>query len=307
VQDLFKEDLSFDLEYLLALRLVFDNKGLLKLINSNLTKEEILNLKELGLKSLNFKNIKRYEEGLKNIEKYLIFSKDVLEQLNKDGIKIISIFDKDYPERLRRIELPPVLIFCKGNLSLLDNKKNIAFVGTRKCSELGASISFKTSAFFAENKFNIISGLAKGIDESAHKGALSVAGLTTAVLVDIKSISPNSNKNLVEEILQKNGLLLSENVPGTTQGEPFLFLERNRIQSAISEGVFVIESSLKSGTAKTVEYALKQGKQIYCPDFSQVETSSFEENRSLNKKLIETFKALPFTNSDYQEIIDNLS
>jgi len=303
VEDLFRRDLSFDLKYLIALRLIFENKGLFKLINSNLTKQEILDLKLSDLKSLKFKSTDRYLNDLENIEKFLISSNKILEQSNHDGIKIISIFDKDYPARFKAIEVPPVLIFCKGNFSLLNNKNNIAFVGTRKCSELGASISFKASSFFAENNFNIISGLAKGIDESAHRGALSVAGLTTAVLVDIGNISPNSNKNLAEKILLQNGLIFSENIPGTTNGEPFLYLERNRLQSAISEGVFVIESDLKSGTAKTVEHALKQGKQIYCPDFDQVAASSHEDNRSLIKKLLESSMALPFTNSDYQKII----
>ena len=84
-----------------------------------------------------------------------------------------------------------------------------------------------------------------------------------------------------------------------------MYLERNRLQSAISEGVFVIESDLKSGTAKTVEYALEQGKQIYCPDFDKVAASPLQENRSLIKKLIESSTALPFTNLDYQKIIES--
>ena len=149
--------------------------------------------------------------------------------------------------------------------------------------------------------------MAKGIDEIAHRTALVENGLTTAVLVDIKNISPTSNVELAKAICNKGGLILSENIPGIPKGEKYLYLERNRLQAALSPMVFIIESVEKSGTATTAKEALKQGKKIYVPDLSQIDSNklgSFKDG--LHKKLIKTNSVLLFSSKDYPDIIEEL-
>ena len=192
------------------------------------------------------------------------------------------------------------------DIKLLKERNSIAVVGTRKCSKYGTAIAKGVSSFFALNGINVVSGLALGIDTIAHEQSLASHGNTTAVLIDIMSVSPSSNSELAQRIAKNNGLLLSENLPGTPP-EKYHYVARNRLQVALSKIVFIIEASNKSGTKATAEHAIKQGKQIYCPEVSIIADypeSIYEE--SLNKSLIEGNKAKTFTKDAYNSILEGL-
>ena len=117
----------------------------------------------------------------------------------------------------------------------------------------GSVIAKRVSEFFSSNDVYIVIGLANGIDTEAHNAALSAGGLTTAIIVDLKKINPPSNTNLAKKICKNDGLIMSENTPGTSSGEKYLFTMRNRLQSSLSKVVLVIEAGKDSGTRSTAD------------------------------------------------------
>ncbi len=208
-------------------------------------------------------------DGLKEIyvdkiidDKFKINLDNYLKYMKKNNIEIITIFDREYPDKLKVIYDPPVVLYIKGNKEII-NEKSIAIVGCRLSSKYGESVANKLSYNLSLNNINVISGLARGIDSFAHKGSLMGNGKTIAVVgCGLDTIYPQENKNLFNEIIQKNGLIISEYVIGT---KPLAknFPRRNRIISALSNGVIVVEAREKSGTLITVDFALEQGKNVY--------------------------------------------
>ncbi|BBB32205.1 DNA processing protein [Thermotomaculum hydrothermale] len=188
-------------------------------------------------------------------------ARGIIEFCNKKGIKIITIQDEFYPERLREIQDPPVCLFAKGNIEIL--KENyLAFVGTRRATPYGINATEKLISDLSQYKVGIVSGFANGIDSIAHKCALKFNMPTIAVLgcgVDV--IYPRNNLKLYGEIIEK-GCIISEFVP-KTKPEPFRFPIRNRIISGISMGVVVVEAREKSGSMITLNYGLNQGREIF--------------------------------------------
>jgi len=178
------------------------------------------------------------------------------------GIHIITIKDKSYPNKLRNIYNLPICLFYKGNINLA-NKKIIAVVGCRDCSNYGARIAFELSYKLSKKGIIIISGGARGIDTCAHKGALAANMPTIEVLGNsLEYIYPPENKELEEKILKAKGLIISEYINGTKPSK-ITFPERNRIISGLSDGVIVVEAKKESGSIITVDYALEQGKNVY--------------------------------------------
>ena len=185
-----------------------------------------------------------------------------LKYMNENGIEIITINDKEYPDKLKVIYDPPVVLYVKGNKNILNNK-SIAIVGCRMCTKYGEKIAKRLAYNLSLNNINIISGLAKGIDSFAHKGALNKKGKTIAVVgCGLDRVYPEENKILFNEIIKDGGTIVSEYIIGT---KPLAknFPKRNRIISAISDGLIVVEAREKSGTMITVDFALEQGKNIY--------------------------------------------
>ena len=175
-------------------------------------------------------------------------------------IEVIEKIDDVYPEYLKKIENGPERLYCIGNVDLLKNKA-AAVVGARKCSEYGRQVALKMGGILAQHNVVTVSGLAEGIDVSSHIAALKEGGKTIAVLGTGPDICyPRQNKHIYEEICQ-NGLIISEYEP-KTMAKPWHFPRRNRIISAISEVVVVVEASANSGSLITPEYAAEQGKEI---------------------------------------------
>jgi DNA processing protein len=182
---------------------------------------------------------------------------EILKLSQEQNIKIISRESSHYPECLSMIADPPVLLHVKGNIDAL-NKDSIAIVGTRKPSDFGKTHAKKIAGLFAKEGYVVVSGLAEGIDSAAHMGALETNGLTVAVLAHgLDSVYPYNNRKLADTIIKNNGALVSE-YPFGTKIFRSSFVERDRIQSGLSLGVFVIETGIKGGTMHTVGFCEKQ-------------------------------------------------
>ena len=180
----------------------------------------------------------------------------------ENNIKILHYEDHMYPEKLREIEKPPKILYALGNVELL-KERNIAIVGSRCATEYGILQAEKFAKELCLNGLNIVSGLAKGIDTIAHQCTIQQNKKTIAVLGSgFYNIYPKENEKLFCEILEKNGLIISEYEPneGVKSSN---FPERNRIISGISMGVLVVEAAYRSGTSITANYAKKQGKKLY--------------------------------------------
>lgn len=175
--------------------------------------------------------------------------------------KVISFFDNEYPERLRQIYQPPLILFARGNLELL-NQKIATIVGSRLATAYSQEVINKMVPGLVKQKIVIASGLAKGVDTMAHQAALGNNGRTIAVLGNgLNHFYPMQNHFLQEQIAS-SGLLLSEYLPDTPP-RPFRFPQRNRLLAGISESVIVTEAKEKSGSLITANLALQENRDVY--------------------------------------------
>ena len=189
---------------------------------------------------------------------------DAVEQQQKllnSGAQLITLHDERYPQRLRDIFDPPLLLFVLGNPDLLV-LPSIAMVGTRRPTPYGIAAAERLSADLAKAGLAIISGMARGIDTASHKAALHEDGMTIAVLgcgVDV--LYPADNRRLYQEIAQR-GLLVSE-FPMGAPAYPQNFPIRNRIVSGLSLGVVIVEGAQHSGSAITAKLAMDQSREVF--------------------------------------------
>ena len=200
--------------------------------------------------------------------------------LTQKGICLATIVDEEYPEGLKVYPDAPIMLYYKGDVSLL--KSNIfAVVGTRYPTRYGVRV---TEEFVGNlsSRFTIVSGMARGVDSVAHRACLDNYGKTIAVLgcgVDV--IYPPENKGLYDEIVER-GLVISEYAPGEG-ANAHNFPARNRIISGLSRGVLVTEAGEKSGTILTINYALEQGKDVFCVPGSIYNQASAGCNRYIKE------------------------
>ncbi len=213
------------------------------------TAEEILEVPGMGERIAQvFLQVKR--DGLLERE---------LEIMEREGIGFLTILDEGYPSLLKEIKDPPPVIYVKGELS---DSFNLAIVGTRKPSPYGRKVAREFAKEIALRGVCVVSGLARGIDSEAHRGALEAEGLTYAVLGSgLLKVYPPELKGLAREIEDK-GALISE-YPLLTPPLSQNFPRRNRIISGLSRGVLIVEAPLKSGAMITVFYALEQGRDVF--------------------------------------------
>ncbi len=189
---------------------------------------------------------------------------DALDQQQKmltAGAQIVSIHDPRYPQRLREIFDPPLLLFALGRTELMPSH-SIAVVGTRRPTPYGIAATERLSADLAKAGLTIVSGMARGIDTAAHKAALEAEGLTVAVFgCGIDVLYPSENRRLYDDIARR-GLLLSE-FPMGAPAFPQNFPIRNRIVSGLSLAVIVVEGAQHSGSAITAKLAMDQGRDVF--------------------------------------------
>lgn len=203
-----------------------------------------------------------------------------LELIDKHHVEVISYDDERYPQLLKNISDPPIILYVKGNLTKSDVQA-LAVIGTRNCSIYGNELALNISQDLAAAGFTIVSGLARGIDTSAHKGALT-RGRTIAVIGSgLANIYPKENTALSSTI-ERNGAVISE-FPMATPPDRHHFPRRNRIVSGLSQGIVLIEAPLKSGAMITMEQGFAQGKKLFAfPARADMET--FQGNHHLIKK-----------------------
>ena len=174
----------------------------------------------------------------------------------------IKELDIAYPYYLFQIDNRPKKIYVVGNLEILRNDC-VAIVGTRKCSKVGLKHAYNLAYKTARQNKTIVSGLALGVDSSAHKGAINAGGKTIAVLAHgFSTIYPKENIKLATEIINSGGAIITE-YNFYDKPYPENFKKRNRIISGLSKDVYVIEAGLDSGAMITANYALEQNRNIY--------------------------------------------
>lgn len=224
----------------------------------------------------------------------------------QDQIEAFAMGDECYPKQLSSLPEPPAIIFCKGNIDLLINTRAIAVIGTRKNTSRGQLITERTVQHFVHSGFCIVSGLALGIDAIAHQAALDNNGKTIAVLVDLQKVSPAQNRKLAEQILANQGLIISENPPGTPI-LPALFVKRDRIQAGLSLATFAIETSSNGGTMHAVRATLGMNRNVFVPDPEQAGYSdkAVQQIEGI-QKLIESGEGVPYSKHQYQQITEEL-
>lgn len=207
-------------------------------------------------KILTAKNIEEITDGKKRER-----VEGIYEIMVKNNIKMISINDALYPSSLKQIFDPPIALYYLGKFRI--SSFSIAIVGSRRVTHYGRLAAKKLSFELSLRGVQIVSGLARGIDSIAHEGCLDAGGRTVAVLgCGVDNIYPQENKRLFENIINEEGLILSEYPPGTPPLQHH-FPARNRIISGMCSGVLVIEAAKKSGSLITANYALEQGREVF--------------------------------------------
>ena len=183
-----------------------------------------------------------------------------LEWAEAEHNHIVCCKDNAYPELLKQIPDPPVLLYARGDITLL-RKPQIAIVGSRRCTPGGAQNAFDFAAQSAASGLVVTSGMALGIDAAAHSGALQVGGGTIAVMgTGLDKIYPDKNRKLADRIIDQ-GLILSE-FPFGTVARPANFPQRNRIISGLAIATLVIEATQRSGSLITARLAAEQGREV---------------------------------------------
>jgi len=193
-----------------------------------------------------------------SVDKFLIQEHELLK---KHKMTVISFSDEAYPKLLKEIADPPVVLYVKG-LPALFKESAVAIVGCRRASVYGITTAEKLAQDLCDYNIVVVSGLARGIDTAAHRGAIKVRGKTIAVLGNgLASVYPPENKKLFDSIAEQ-GLLVSE-FPMAATPQPFHFPRRNRIISGLSLGIVVVEAAKKSGALITADLAIEQGREVF--------------------------------------------
>jgi len=210
------------------------------------------------------------------------YADEQLESAEKNGITILTSFDKDYPLLLKNIYDPPILLFIKGSIQILQ-QPTIAIVGTRHPTSYGRSVAEQFATELAQRNICIVSGLARGIDTCAHTAALNSKGMTCAVIgsgIDVPY--PPENKKLLERICEQ-GIVISEFPMGTIPDAPH-FPRRNRIISGVSIAVIVVESDVDGGAMITANFANDQNRDVFAVPGSIREKKSTGTHRLIKEQ-----------------------
>lgn len=205
--------------------------------------------------------------GERLVEEFLDYKKnfkprDYFSKLKSLSINVTTLDDDNFPENLREIEDAPLVLYVRGKIIKADVNA-IGIVGSRKMTSYGREVTQKFSSELASIGITIVSGLAFGVDLTAHKSALEVGGRCIAVIAGgVDKITPRSNEWLGEKIVASGGAVISE-FPPNVEPQRHFFPFRNRIISGLSKGVVVVEGMIKSGTLHTANHAAKQGRSVF--------------------------------------------
>ena len=218
----------------------------------NMPKENLLKIKGISKKTAS-----------ELADKSLAEVKTVKDQCRKYNIKIMTFDSPKYPENLKNIPAPPYVLYVRCSKPInLNEYIRIAVVGNRKSTPYGDDIAKNFAYNLANNGICIVSGMARGIDSSAHKGCIDAGGLTVAVMgCGLDMAYPKENKNLMAKIIE-TGMAISEYPPGA-KPDNWHFPQRNRIISGLSQGTLIVEAPKRSGSLITARYALEQDRDLF--------------------------------------------
>lgn len=205
----------------------------------------------------------------------------------------------NYPKALENLKGMPACLYFKGDIAILNDLKSVAIVGSRECSEGALSFSYEVGALAAKKGVAVVNGLALGCDTAAIKGAISNGGKCVAIMPSgLNNIYPKSNSELADKILECGGCIISEYEPDV-EPKKYTYVQRDRLQSALSQGVFVVEAGIESGTMHTVEAALKQNRVLAAYADALIKASG-------NRYVIEKHGKEITNIDDFETFINNL-
>lgn len=239
-------------------------------------------------------------------------AKKIINACNNEQIGIISFYEEIFPEILRNCLdesghlAPPLVLYYRGDLEAL-KKPGIAVIGTREPTMIGEKAGKVFASIFAQNGFNIVSGLAIGCDTAGHKGALGVGGTTTAFLAtDLKweNIYPKENLQLAQNIANNGGLLLSEYYIGQKCGK-YAFVNRDRLQAGLSYATIAVQTGVKGGTMHAINATLKSGKPLFMVKYNSEEELKSPQTQG-NINLLKTRVAQPIGSQNVFYIIGQI-
>jgi DNA processing protein len=223
----------------------------------------------------------------------------------REGIRLFSIDSCEYPLLLKQIIDPPLVLFVKGSIEAVSGNSNVAVVGTRDATPVGEKVAARVAKWLGEVGWCVVSGLAKGIDSAAHRGIIEMGGRTAAVMaMPLNKIYPAENSQLAREILEHGGCWIGE-LPLWKKAHRGSFVTRDRLQSGMSVAVIPVQTDIEGGTMHTVRYAEMQSRLILCP--RPIENGQFPKQYAGIVHLIESGRAVPFSNNEYAAILGFLS
>ena len=223
--------------------------------------------------------------------KSLELAQEELEKAKIAGAKIVTFDDPVYPARLRQIYDPPLVLYVRGDVSVL-SQPGIAVVGTRHPTPYGSGMAERLAIDLSAHGLVILSGMARGVDTAAHRGTIAAKGKTVAVFgTGVDVLYPKENTRLAEQILAFGGTLISE-FPVGTFAAPQNFPIRNRIISGMSMGVLVVEAAEYSGTRITARCALEQNREVFAVPGNVTNKNSWGPNTLIKQgaKLVATWE-----------------
>ena len=243
--------------------------------------------------------------ALDEIEKAQEAAAGIISKSERMGIRIVSRFDADFPKMLLSTvgedgkPSVPVLLYYKGDLSITE-RPALAIIGTREPDSYGMAAGHYYGEAFAGIGVNIVSGLALGCDTAGHRGALDVAGATTAILAHgLDSVYPQENTDLAQEIVERGGLLLSEYPIGTWVNR-YNLVARDRLQAGLADATLVIQTGIKGGTMHAVRATQAAGKPLFVVDYSKSSSEKVQGNIFLKKEGAIGLNASEFSGSRIQ-------
>lgn len=224
----------------------------------------------------------------------------VIKRCNQLGYSVLAIDDEKFPKSLLNIYAPPAVIYIEGNLPDIDNRLSIGIVGTRRATKYGLDNSYKIGYALSKYGVTIVSGGALGVDCASHRGSLAADGVTVCVRgcgINCEYLKENAE---MRRAITKRGAVISE-YPPDEEPKKYYFPARNRIISALSDGVLIIEAGKISGSLITANLALEQGKEVFA-----LMGNNSPQNEGSNNRIKEG-SAIPVT--DFMDILnafDNL-
>ena len=289
--------------YLIALNQIekIGDRRIYELIKHYESVESIFEDKEKNLKELIEKKFKfKVNDFSKN--EILYKAENIIKKSEEHGIKILSLFDKEYPFNLKQIDNPPYILYYKGDLKKL-RRNSVSIVGTRNPTNESKKYAFDIASKLSALNITVVSGMAKGIDKEAHLGAISSLVNTVAVLGNgIDIVYPSENVKVYNKLIE-SGIVVSEFEVGR-KPDRMNFPRRNRIISGLSYATIMVEASSKSGALITVDYALNQGREVYIAPYDE-KLKEYFGNHKLYKEGAKIIYDITDILEDFDSIFSN--